>query len=1056
MSATVKRTVKKKSKLFSRTLWTVVTSLCALLLAVFIVGTFIAVNFASAAINMVFGVDPTRVVGETENMRFESDWADVNGKGLFIEDKIMIRKAAAEGMTLLWNKPIEDGSDALPLPEGSWVSTLSHSAVDIAECGGGSGAIDDNNTLPKEGRVTTLRDALNRYYAVNNELWRFYESGAGSSYSRRTHRPWPNANTSWYVNEVPWSVYTSNGITDTFAEYGDAAIVVISRVGGENSDLYKSSEVSLEQGSYLALTQEEKDLLNEVCKYREQNVFKRVILVVNTGNTIQFGDFAPYIDNIDAAIYMGQAGTSGVNALAELLVGNENPSGRLADTLAYNVFAHPSTEDVPTDSYSNFNSPSCGNWDHSRHYTVYQEGIYVGYKYFETRYMDGVLDAEGTNALSTAGAKNSASGWNYDEEVAFPFGYGGSYTDFTWSDFKQEKVGDNYEISVTVTNNGPVAGKEVVQVYLSKPYTEHDKENDIEVAGVELVGFAKTDKLAPKAGQTVKVTVPAESFKTYDANYDNGDGTYGRYVVEAGDYYLTAATDAHVAANNVLSARGETPSGQKLMTGEARDAGLSGAFAAKLSLSEDATTYAVSTQTGEKVYNQLDGMDINRYENRGTNQVTYLSRQDWQGTYPKDLQLVSNDALGADLAQSFVEPKDATAENPMPTYGKFASGSTTGKPDVENGDLVAFDFIDAPLNEYDERWSDEWEQKWNQLLDQMTWREQAMLCTNAYHQMYGAESIALPSSKQENGPVGITKRGESNWQIPNKDVTDWTYVCYPNAQVLASTFNVDIVEQIGQHKSEDMLYLGYNGIYGPGVNIHRNPFGGRNWEYYSEDPILSGLIGAAESKGIENKGCLAYAKHFAFNEMESYRTSNGIWCTEQAGRELYLRAFELVFTEASATMNAFTRCGTRWTGMCAELQTNILRKEWGWDGLNITDWIIDDCMSKPDALFAGTNTFDGNGTPETYLGGWENDPDMAQALRESTKIIIYNVVSTHALNGMTRNSIVEEITPWWQLALYGFIAGFAVLTVGSGAMLTVSIVRNKKAKASKTADADKK
>ena len=357
---------------------------------------------------------------------------------------------------------------------------------------------------------------------------------------------------------------------------------------------------------------------------------------------------------------------------------------------------------------------------------------------------------------------------------------------------------------------------------------------------------------------------------------------------------------------------------------------------------------------------------------------------------------------------------------------------------------------------YDERWSGEWEQKWNQLLDQMSWYEQARLCTNAYHQIYAAESIALPYTKQENGPVGITKRAESNFQIPNPDIDDWTYVCYPNAQVLASTFNVDIVEQIGQHKSEDMLYLGYNGIYGPGANIHRNPFGGRNWEYYSEDPILSGLIGAAESKGIENKGCLAYAKHFAFNEMESYRTSNGIWCTEQAGRELYLRAFELVFTEASATMNAFTRCGTRWTGMCAELQTNILRKEWGWDGLNITDWIIDDCMSKPDALFAGTNTFDGNGTPETYLGGWENDPDMAQALRESTKIIIYNVVSTHALNGMTRNSIVEEITPWWQLALYGFIAGFAVLTVGSGAMLTVSIVRNKKAKASKTADADKK
>lgn len=1045
------KTKKKGRRIFSRKLWIILTSVFAVLMIAMIIGTYIATTYASAAINMMFGINPFKTIGTTEKMRFESDWAEVYGSGLFNEDKRMIRKAAVEGMTLLWNNDVTiDGetTKALPLPQGSKLSALSHSSVDIAESGGGSGAIDDQNTLSKEGRITTLKAALDRYFYLNDELWRFYESGDGSDYKRRGQRTggWPDSNTKWYVNECPWSVIENSGVTSTFSDYGDAAIVVISRVGGENSDLYNSTENTMENGAYLALTDEEKQLLSKVVEYRKNGTFKRTVLVVNTGNTIQFGDFKPYLDGLDAAIYMGQAGTSGVNALAELLVGNENPSGRLADTLAYDVLSHPSTVSNGNESYANYVTSGCGNSSHNKYYTVYREGIYVGYKYFETRYTDGVLDPDGTNALSEAGKRDSTGGWNYAEEVAFPFGYGGSYTDFEWSGFDCEKSGTNYEISVTVKNSGDRAGKEVVQVYLSKPYTEHDKENGIEVSAVSLAGFGKTDKLEPGASETVTVTVPAEYFKTYDANYDNDDGTQGRYVVEAGDYYLTAATDAHTAANNVIEARGGTPEAQTVMAGEPREVGAGSAFVGKFTLSEDAETYRVSRQTGEKIYNRLDSMDLNRYANKGENSVTYLSRKDWEGTYPVKKQLTANDKLLADLAWTFVSPTDATAENPMPTYGKFKSGSTNGKPDVKNGDLVAYDFIDAPLNEYDERWSEEWEDKWNQLLDQMTWYEQAKMCTNAYHQIYGAESISLPYSKQENGPVGITKRAESNFQIPNKDIDDWTYVCYPNAQVLASTFNVEIVEQIGQHKSEDMLYLGYNGIYGPGVNIHRNPFGGRNWEYYSEDPVLSGLIGAAESKGIENKGCLAYAKHFAFNDMETYRSANGIWCNEQAARELYLLAFELVFEEASATMNSFTRVGTRWSGMCEELQTDILRKEWGWDGLDITDWILCKCMSKADALLAGTNTFDGNGTPETYLGGYENDPYIAQALRESAKVIIYNVVSTHVMNGITHETIVEEITPWWEATLYGIIAFFAVLTAASAAMLTVSIIKRVRAK----------
>ena len=1036
------------NKLFRhKRLWIVLTSVFAVFLVAMIIGTFVAVKYGSAAINMIFGINPTKTVGTTESMRFESDWANPNGEGFFIEDKIMTRKAAAEGMVMLWNNDLESGS-TLPLAKESKVSCFSHSSVDIVESGTGSGHID---TVTQTGKnaATTLKSAFGRYFEVNEKLWNFYDIGEGSGYVRgKTNY---SESGPGKINEVPWSKYTED-VKNSFADYNDAAIIFISRTGGENGDLHYSTENNVDDGGYLSLTQEEKDMLSNVCS---DSTFKKVVLVINTGNPLSMKDFEPYIDNIDACIYMGQCGTSGVNALAEILVGNESPSGRLSDTLAYDLYSHPSTQNDITyygdDShkyeytYSNIND-RVSNERYQGHYMVYSEGIYVGYKYFETRYMDGIADAAGTGALSEAGAKHSTSGWNYDEEVAFPFGYGDSYTEFSYSDFKVSETEDAYEVSVKVTNTGDYASKEVVQVYLSKPYTEHDKENGIEVAGVELVGFAKTDKLAANVGsETVTVSVPKEYFKTYDDTYDNGDGTFGRYVVEAGDYYLTVATDSHVAANNVLEAQGESAAAQSLMV-NGRTVTLGSDFVSKLTLSEDNQTYSVSSQTGEKVSNKLDEMNINKYSGKGNNSVTYLSRKDWNGTYPVRVQLEMTDKMGKDLAVSHVTAKN-DPDN-MPTYGKFASGSKTGKPDVENGDLVAFDFIDAPLNEYDEDWSEEWAEKWDQLLDQMTWYEQALICANAYHQLYGAESIALPASRQENGPVGITKRSESNWQIPNEDVDDWYYTCYPSAPVLASTFNTEIVKEVGQHIGEDMLYLGYNGIYGPGGNIHRSPFGGRNWEYYSEDSVLSGLIGAAQCLGIEEKGNIAYVKHFAFNDTETYRHYCGIWSNEQAAREIYLKAFEIIFTDgkASGTMNSFTRVGTRWSGMCKELQTDILRTEWGWDGINITDWVQSEHMAKPDAIFAGTNSFDGNGKPETYFSGWENDPEFAVLLRESAKIIIYNVVSTHTFNGMTRNSIVEMITPWWEIVLYLIIALFAVLTAASVAMLVLTIIfkrRNK-------------
>lgn len=278
--------------------------------------------------------------------------------------------------------------------------------------------------------------------------------------------------------------------------------------------------------------------------------------------------------------------------------------------------------------------------------------------------------------------------------------------------------------------------------------------------------------------------------------------------------------------------------------------------------------------------------------------------------------------------------------------------------------------------------------------------------------------------------------------------TGWVWVSYPCAGIIAASFNNEVAQNIGEHKSEDILYLGYNGIYGPGVNLHRSPYGGRAFEYPSEDPFLAGMIEAYECKGIESKGCLAYAKHFALNDMETNRVNCGIWANEQTVREIYLRAFEIVFTEgkASATMNAYTRIGTTWSGSSYEMMTEVLRGKWGWDGLVISDWdTTGSAMSKLDGVLAGTDTFDGN-NDISVLTQYADNAAVAQAIRQAAKRVIYNVVRTNAMNGMTISSITIKVTPWWQTALLATECTLGALTAVSAGMLVASVVINRRKK----------
>lgn len=1034
--------------IFSKGFWITLTSITGVLMVGSIVGTHLATTIGAAAINMALGTKNTITIfnpNEKPTNYFTSDYDNMTGadkylkstaEALFEEDKKIIEEAEGEGCVLLWNK-----EEALPLKGNERVSPLSHSSVDIVECGSGSGWVATSSQSGKDASVN-LKDALvSRGFEVNQTLWDFYKSGAGSSYKRTTPNSACTEWRQWNVNEVPWNVYTST-VKSSFASYKDVGLVVISRTGGEYSDLhfnYKNAsdfvgdndrglfENTSADGGYLGLTNQEEELLSNVTK----GEFDKVVLLLNTPNPLQFKDLAKYYNGIDACMWIGQPGSSGINAVCDLLKGKDmngnemSPSGRLTDTFSYDLNAHPATVNDGNYKYSGDLSKLTKNNNQYNTYMVYQEGIYVGYRYFETRYADFVLNRG--NANSSAGAKNSTGGWNYNEEVAFPFGYGDSYSKFEYSNFtaiKNSQTGD-YDISVDVKNVGNHASKEVVQAYLQKPYTAFDQEHLIEKSAIELVGYAKTKMLAKNESQNVKFTVKAEDFKTYDANY------HKTYIIEAGDYYLTLGSDAHSALNNILVKQGHSIPTTKLFGDYAQNnTPCDGSkFVQKFTLKEDLKTYSKSTQTGYEITNAFDNGDINKYKYKGTNEVTYLSRKDWNATYPKSAPtLTMNAELAADLKPNTV-PDDTGIE--MPKYSVFKSGSETKTPDIYNGDRVAIEFKDAPLypgkhpNQdeiYNHRTYAEWEAMWNQLLDQMTFAEQSLMVANAYHQICGAESIGLPSSKQENGPVGITKRGD--FPVPDSKISHYYFVSYPCVGILAASFNDDVVERVGEHKSEDMLFLGYNGIYGPGVNMHRTPFGGRAFEYPSEDPYLAGRTSYYESRGIENKGCMAYAKHFALNDTETNRRHVGVWSPEQGTREIYLKAFEMCFAEggASATMNSFSRVGAKWNGGCYDMMTIVLRNEWGWDGINITDWMSNGPMSYVDAIMAGTDSFDGNGTTTSY-DTWKNNAAVCQALRNAARRIIYNVVRTNAMNGITLNTRILEVTPWWETTLNSIIVG---------------------------------
>ena len=927
-------------------------------------------NKYSDLISVYFNQPTSKVVSASNETteHFTSDYASDDEREQALAD--MGTTILREGVTLLKN---ENGT--LPLEATSKISVFGQDSVDSVYGGGGAGSIDTS-------KAQSLMDAFEQAgFDVNPTLTEFYTTGAGKDYRKTSTDAYGKG--TFAVNEVPASAYTDD-VEKSFASYNDAAIVVIGRSGSESQDLPTDKLAS--GYTYLQLDDDERAML----KMASDN-FDKVVVLLNTQNPMELADLED--DSIDAVMWIGSLGQTGTGGVPEALNGTVNPSSHLPDTYAYDLKSAPSSANFG--SYAIVN----GTDRFTSSYMAYAEGIYVGYRYYETRYEDVVLGNE------------ARSNYDYTKQVAYPFGYGLSYTDFTWSDYSMKKADGGFDISVKVTNTGKTAGKDVVQLYMQSPYTDYDKANGIEKASVELVGYAKTDTLKAGASETVTVHVDQESMKTYDSA---GEGTY---IMDAGDYYLVAGTDAHNALNNILAAKGKTTADGMTENGNA-------ALAAKHTVhSQDNTTYAKSAATDEKISNQFDDVDLTTYDNS----FTYLSRSDWTGSWPAtyaDGKWTASqkflDALTIDTAQSEPEQKPTT-DTDNPSYGKLNASM-----------LMDTDYAD---------------ESWSALIGQMSVKELDQLVRIGGYATKSVSSTQLPATTDKDGPAGISSTlvgGESG-------------MGYPSEIVIAATWNSDLAESFGKAIGEDSLALKVAVWYGPACNIHRNPYGGRAFEYFSEDSYLSGAMCAKVVAGAGSKGVVSTVKHFALNDQETNRMGGAIFANEQTIRQLYLRPFEMSVRDGGATamMASMNRIGSRWTGGHKGLMTNTLRGEWGFNGFVVTDQASYSVFAYEDlreGLEAGTDLW-----LNTDAGLWKlPDDDMTDGvianMQRAAHNISYAISRSNAMNGLSANSKIVKVTPLWRWGVYALDG---VVTVGAVALIAIAtsqILRRRKRDATVAAE----
>ena len=947
----------------------------------------------------------------------------------------LVERICNEGFVLLKNNDRSDtaGKKVLPLdPASEHVAMYGRASVDPILGGSGSGNAGSAKVIIKPYDALTASD-----FTVNQDVYNFFNSNY-TKYDKCSISMDNYDGSTFFIGEIPTSAYT--GFTPVSTE---TAIVFIGRGGGEGWDLStnlkqaaqtsaskekitKNANTAAEVANYtddqhqLELSKEEKDMI----KYAKEN-YANTVVVINSSHAMELGPIADDSSeySADAILWIGSTGAEGCRSLGNILSGDVNPSGRLADIYAADFTADPSFKNEGIFEYTGIgeNDIAAGNANQKRAFAMqYEEGIYVGYKYYET------ADTEAKNG--------NYDGFDYDSAVVYPFGYGLSYSDFTQTITSSDTSGDSVSVTVSVTNNSETTGKEVIQLYYTPPYTS----GGIEKASVNLIAV---DKVEVPAHETVTrtLTFAKEDLASYD--YKRTKTENGGYVLEKGTYEISIRTDSHTLADGELNKISFTVNNDIIYEGNNKRS--SDEIAAENRFDDVSTMMKDTVQSGYALN---------------------FSRADFAETFPTtptsaDLDAANITVLaqqngGTTVKAGLAEFSAATD----PTLGNVSTSKIYSATAPEMNGNNGTKFSDLRGKDYDDT-------AWEQLLANIKDTEYVSGTFNASaYNTAKLDSIAKPRTNDPDGPAGITSLFGS------------TGCCaYMSEVVLACTFNTELAERMGDAVAEEAYYYqksadsssgGTNGWYAPAMNIHRSPFAGRNFEYYSEDPNLSGFMGAAVVRGAAAKGVNCYIKHFALNDSEIYRTTNlCVWANEQTIRELYLKPFEMTIKNseieikyiadkngtmatktikgANGIMSSFNRIGTTWAGGNYALMTEVLRNEWGFDGVAISDFNLYGYTDADQGMRAGTDL-------QLAFGIEFEDSTSATALtamRKSLHNVCYATVHTNIMQGVAPGATFIYYLAGWQkgfIVLAVFLYVFAALCV---AWITVRTVLVKKAKA---------
>lgn len=882
-----------------------------------------------------------------------ADKTAVHAEALRLNEEIV-----GEGVVLLKNN--ENG---LPVSkENAKISVFGKNSANIVLGGSGSGGGNSAGSI-------SLYDGLrNAGFQLNPTLTEFYEGRASGS--GRSASPAIGAKvTGLEIGETPQELYTDE-IKNSYNEYSDAAVIVLSRIGGEGWDLPRlqvedydgnSVEGSQDGGQhYLELDANEQALVNSVV---DSNKFDKVVVLINCAAPMELG-WLEDNQGIDSILWIGTLGGSGANAVGKVLNGETNPSGHLVDTYARDFSLDPTWQNFGDNLSADGNIYTAGGANTGYHYIEYEEGIYLGYRYYETY------------SYQEAYKFGDDEGW-YDEHVVYPFGYGLSYTNFIWT-LKDSTASptidkaNNNKISVTVNvkNDGEVAGKDVIELYYSAPYFE----NGIEKAHVVLGGMKKTDLLQPGEDRDYTITINIEDMASYDYNDANGNGHKG-YELDAGLYTIYVGTDAHSCWADENSIKLE----YTLMD------------TVNYSTMEDA-----SSDNDNKFQYMSDYMEGKT-----------MSRAAFDTTFPS-IPTAEDRIIDPDVNNALTYTYDDNGGN----YVEYIQNAID--TDIEGKNYQLYELIGK---DYDDP-------MWDELVNSLSIDTMLSLIGQGNFHTESIEEIGKPRTIDPDGPAGYTNF------MGDPSVHDTCFYC--SECVIGATWNADLANDMGVMTGLESIVgytngdgRSYSGWYAPAVNIHRSPFSGRNWEYYSEDPYLSGMMGANVVLGAQSKGVYTLVKHFALNDQETNRDALGLitWADEQTFREIYLKPFQIIVEEGNShgIMSSFNRIGTTWAGGSYELLTQVLRQEWGFTGMVITDYNLSIPYMHPDQMIraGGDLNLSQDYKPSASVAGVAGKTDEVQlaALRLASKNILYTVANSNAMNGMGEGVVWVTTMAKWKVAL---------------------------------------